>query len=106
MFAAIIQKTYEDAQSKAISTNFLLSVRHANLNKFSLQTFNRLAYEQKVNESLATLCLLSLLDYYSSDILVQCINLNFLRCYFISIILYRLNILQLSDNNAIFMSFL
>ncbi len=43
MSAAIVLKAYEDAQTKAMATT--TPVRYADLNKFALQTFNRLTYE-------------------------------------------------------------
>lgn len=45
MSAAIVQKEYEDVQSKTTTNGSLLSVRYADLNKFVLKTFNKLAYK-------------------------------------------------------------
>ena len=63
MSAAIVWKAYEDTQSKATATGSLLPVKHADIDKFALQTFNRLAYEQEISRSLAALCLLNLPDH-------------------------------------------
>ena len=68
MSAAIVQKAYEDAQSKATVTGSLLLVRHANFDKFALWIFNRLVYKQVVSGPLAASCLLDLPDYYNHDI--------------------------------------
>lgn len=106
MSVAIIWKVYENAQSKANTINFLLLVRYVNLNKFILQTFNRLAYEQKVDGLLAASYLLGLSNYYNHNILLWHINLNLLYCYFISIIFYRSNISQSLDNDITFMDFI
>lgn len=51
---------YEDAQQKTIDTGSTLPVRHADLDKFALRTFNRLAYEREVSGSLAASYLLDL----------------------------------------------
>lgn len=105
MSAAITRKTYEDAQSKATATGSLLPVRYTDLDKFALRTFNRLAYEREISRSLAASCLLGLPDHYSHNISLRCINLNLLRCRFVSIIFHRSNILQSLDDDATFMGF-
>lgn len=69
MSKVIIRKTYENAQLKATGTGFLLFIRQIDLDKFILQTFNRLTYEKKIIGPLITSCLLNFSDYYSHDIL-------------------------------------
>ena len=91
MSVAIVQKAYEDAQAKAMATT--TPVRYADLDKFALQTFNKLAYKQEVNRLLAASYLLGFLDYYSHNIKLWRINLNLICCYFTSIIFYGLSIL-------------
>ena len=91
MSAAIIQKVYEDVQAKTTATN--TPVRYADLDKFALQTFNRLVYEQEVSRLLLALCLLSFLNYYSHNIKLRHINLNLIYCYFTNIIFYKSSIL-------------
>lgn len=41
----IVWKEYKDAQSKTTTNGSLLPVRYADLNKFVLKTFNKLAYK-------------------------------------------------------------
>lgn len=106
MSTAIVWKAYENAQFKINSTGFLLPIRHADLNKFALWTFNKLAYKQKISGPLTVSYLFGLPNYYNYNISLQRINLNLLYCRFISVIFYGLNILQLSDNNAFFMGFI
>ena len=91
MSTAIIQKVYKNAYTKAMVTTIL--IRYADLDKFALQTFNRLAYKQEVSGLLAALCLLGLLDYYSHDFKLRHIYLNLIYHYFISIIFHGSNIL-------------
>ena len=105
MSAAIVRKAYEDAQSKATATGSSLPVRHADLDKFALRTFNRLAYEREVSGPLAASCLLDLPDHYSHDISLRRINLNLLRSRFVSIIFHGSTILQSSDDDATFTGF-
>ena len=105
MSAAIVRKTYENAQSKATATGSLLLVRHANLNKFALWTFNRPTYEREVSRPLVTSCLLDLPDHYNHDILLRHINLNFLHSCFVSIIFHKLTILQSPDDDTTFTGF-
>ncbi len=81
------------------------SVRYADLDKFALQTFNRLVYEREVSGSLAASYLLSLSDHYRHDIKLRHINLNFICRYFTSIIFYGSSILQLSEDDTIFTGF-
>ncbi len=57
MSAAIVRKPYEDAQAKATAT--ITPVRYADLDRFALQTFNRLAYEREVSRPLVASCLLT-----------------------------------------------
>lgn len=45
MSTAIIRKAYKNAQLKTTATGFLLLVRYVDFDKFSLPTFNRLAYK-------------------------------------------------------------
>ena len=105
MSTAIVQKEYEDAQSKVIATDFLLPIGNVNLDKFALWTFNKLAYEQKVSRLLVASYLLELLDHYSHDILLRRINLNLLRFCFISIIFHGSTIFQSSDDDVTFTGF-
>ena len=105
MSVAIVQKTYENAQSKATAIGSLLPVRYADLDKFVLWTFNKLVYKREVSEPLAASCLLDLPNHYSHDISLRRINLNLLRFYFISIIFHGSTILQLSDDDATFTGF-
>lgn len=37
----IVKKSYKNAQLKVITIDSLLFIRHNNLNKFTLQTFNK-----------------------------------------------------------------
>ncbi len=74
ILAAIIRKAYKNVSAKAMATT--TPVRYADLNKFALQTFNRLAYEREVSRPLVALCLLGLPDHYSHNIKLRCINLN------------------------------
>ena len=100
MSAAIVRKAYEDAQSKATATGSSLPVRHADLDKFALRTFNRLAYEREVSGPLAASCLLDLPDHYSHDISLRRINLNLLRSRFVSIIFHGSTIFQSLDDDS------
>lgn len=43
MSTTIVYKTYEDIQIKAIA--FIFSFKYVNLNKFTLQMFNKLTYK-------------------------------------------------------------
>ena len=99
----MVWKAYEDAWSKVTATRSFLLVRHTNLDKFALQTFNKLAYKQEISRHLLVLCLFSLSDYYSHDISLRRMNLNLLRCRFVNIIFYKSNIFQLLEDDAIFM---
>lgn len=83
----------------------MFPVRYINLDKFALQTFNRLAYKQEVSGSPAASCLFSLSNYYNHNISLRHINLNLLDCRFDSIIFYRSKILQSLDNDATFTGF-
>ncbi len=103
MSAAIVQKAYEDVQAKAMATT--TPVRYADLDKFALQTFNRLAYEREVSGPLVASCLLDFPDHYSHDIKLWYINLNLICHCFTSIIFYRSSILQSLEDDAIYTGF-
>lgn len=45
MSTAIILTAYKDNQLKTNTISYLLFIRHADLDKFVLQTFNKLVYE-------------------------------------------------------------
>lgn len=66
MSATIVWKVYKESQAKAIASS--TPVRYADLDRFALQTFNRLVYKQEISKSLVILYLLNFLDYYSHDI--------------------------------------
>ena len=66
MSAAIIRKAYEDAQAKTITIT--TPVRYADFDKFTLQAFNKLAYEQEISGSLVASCLLNRPNHYSHNI--------------------------------------
>ncbi len=69
MSVVIVWKAYKDALTKVTATTTL--VKFTNLDKFALQTFNRLAYKQEVSQPLVISCLLGLLDHYSHNINVM-----------------------------------
>lgn len=103
MSAAIVRKAYEDAQAKTTATT--TPVRYVSLNKFTLRTFNKLAYKQKVSGPLPVSCLLGFSNHYSHDIKLRRINLNLICCCFTNIIFHRSNILQLSQDDTTFTDF-
>ncbi len=103
MSVTIVQKAYENVLANAIATT--IPVKYADLDKFALQTFNRLAYKQKVSGPLATSYLLGFPDHYNCDIKLRHINLNLICYCFTSIIFHKSSTLQLSEDDVTFTGF-
>ncbi len=103
MSAVIVWKVYKDAQAKVTATT--TPVRYADLDKFALRTFNRLAYAREVSGPLVASCLLGFSDHYSHNIKLQHINLNLICRYFTSIIFHESSIFQVSEDDVTFMDF-
>lgn len=72
ILAVIVQKVYINGKAKATANT--TPVKYTYLDKFVLQTINRLAYKLEVSKSLTTSDLLSFLNYYSHHIQLQYIN--------------------------------
>lgn len=73
--AAFVWKAYEKAIHQNIEEDLSQSVRTANIGKFALHAFNRLAYDWEIRGLLAANTLLTLPEYYTPEKTIRKVNL-------------------------------